>query len=116
MGDFDLDNRQRGLLFAGRLERLARQAPSPEVKQKVDAVVYAIRREYGLTDQEKVEAVFKLIVDGAVTPDDLHWETGFPLPKISEIINKLKTSNRIQITKLPTGRQGPQRQIIKPIS
>ena len=112
MGDFAFNEQQLGMVFAARLERLGRQAPSRDVQQKIDALVLAIRRTYGMTEQEKVELVFNLIADGAVTSEDLQWETGLPQPKVSEIIKTLKATKRVETRNIPSGRQGPPRQLI----
>ena len=115
MGDFAFNEQQLGMVFAARLERLGRQAPSPEVQQKINALVLEIRRTYGMSDQEKVEVVFNLIVEGAVTAEELQWETGFRQAKIKEIVAALKTAKRVEARSIPSGRQGPPRHLLIPI-
>jgi hypothetical protein len=109
------DDKRKGLAFADDLARLAREAPDSESKARVYAAANFVRQRYGFTDKEKIEDVLHFICLGAATVDDLVRETGFPKEKISGIVTSLAEHKMIRVQTLKDGRQGPPRQLIRPI-
>jgi predicted Rossmann fold nucleotide-binding protein DprA/Smf involved in DNA uptake len=98
--------RRAGLEFAGRLAKVALEAPDDVTKREVRKAIRAIESQYGYSQAEKRTRIMDLVVEGAASHAELIAESGFHRDDVYMIIAELQRDGLIAVTQLQYGSGG----------